>query len=437
MTAVPAVPGQLPAHHAWLDAECRRLIAFGARSALPDGGAAYLDTTGTPDPTHGVLTWITARTTHAYSLGVLLGVPGSAAVADAALKALTGRLRDAEHGGWFHALAPDGTPDRAAGKSCYNHAFVLLAASSAALAGRPGGATLLAEAADVYLTWFWDDDAGRPVDTWDAGFTRADDYRGLNATMHSVEALLAVADAVEVLDASDAPGVGGGASAWRDRAARAARFVVELATAHDGRLPEHFGPDWAPVLGFNRNQPDDPFKPYGATPGHGLEWSRLLLNVEATIGTDEALAAAAVRLFDRAVDDGWAADGAEGFVYTTDWDGTPLVRQRMHWVVAEAIAAAAALHRRTGERRFADSYAAWWDYAEHHLLDRTGGSWWHELDPHNIPATTVWPGKPDVYHALQATLLPRLPLAPTLARALRAGLLVSSPKGTDGRGQPA
>ena len=156
-----------------------------------------------------MLTWITARTTHAYSLGVLLGVPGSAAVADAALKALTGRLRDAEHGGWFHALAPDGTPDRAAGKSCYNHAFVLLAASSAALAGRPGGATLLAEAADVYLTWFWDDDAGRPVDTWDADFTRADDYRGLNATMHSVEALLAVADAVEVLDASDAPGVGG------------------------------------------------------------------------------------------------------------------------------------------------------------------------------------------------------------------------------------
>ncbi|MEU1590607.1 AGE family epimerase/isomerase [Micromonospora sp. NPDC005710] len=435
MTATPAVPVNmltLPAHHAWLDAECRRLLAFGARSALPDGGAAYLDTSGQPDPRHGVLTWISARTTHAYSLGVLLGVPGSAPVADAAMAALTGRLRDPEHGGWFHALGPDGAPDRAADKSCYNHAFVLLAASSAALARRPGSTMLLADAADVYLSRFWDDDAGRPLDTWDADFTRPDDYRGLNATMHSVEAMLAVADAVEVLEDPDGPAVGGGAAAWRDRAARAARFVVELAVAHDGRLPEHFGPDWAPDLGFNRSQPDDPFKPYGATPGHGLEWSRLLLNVEAGVGADDTLAAAAVRLFDRAVDDGWDADGAEGFVYTTDWDGTPVVRQRMHWVVAEAIAAAAALHRRTGERRYAESYAAWWNYAERHLLDRTGGSWWHELDPHNMPATTVWPGKPDVYHAMQATLLPRLPLAPTLARALRSRLLVPWPEDANG-----
>ena len=67
MTATPAVPVDLPAHHAWLDAECRRLLAFGARSALPGGGAAYLDTTGEPDLTRGVLTWITARSTHAYS----------------------------------------------------------------------------------------------------------------------------------------------------------------------------------------------------------------------------------------------------------------------------------------------------------------------------------------------------------------------------------
>ncbi len=32
---------------------------------------------------------------------------------------------------------------------------------------------------------------------------------------------------------------------------------------------------------------------------------------------------------------------------------------------------------------------------------------------------TVWDGKPDVYHALQATLIPRFPLAPSLAASLR------------------
>ena len=35
----------------------------------------------------------------------------------------------------------------------------------------------------------------------------------------------------------------------------------------------------------------------------------------------------------------------------------------------------------------------------------------------------VWNGKPDTYHAVQATLVPRLPLAPTLATALKNGAL--------------
>jgi hypothetical protein len=35
----------------------------------------------------------------------------------------------------------------------------------------------------------------------------------------------------------------------------------------------------------------------------------------------------------------------------------------------------------------------------------------------------VWDGKADAYHALQATLIPRLPAAPSLASALARGLL--------------
>ena len=35
----------------------------------------------------------------------------------------------------------------------------------------------------------------------------------------------------------------------------------------------------------------------------------------------------------------------------------------------------------------------------------------------------MWNGKPDTYHAFQATLIPRLPLMLTLAAALRDGLL--------------
>ncbi len=62
------------------------------------------------------------------------------------------------------------------------------------------------------------------------------------------------------------------------------------------------------------------------------------------------------------------------------------------------------------------------DHVAQVFLDAEHGSWRHELDPHNRPSGMVWSGKPDTYHAFQATL-PRLPLAPTLAAALRDGLL--------------
>ena len=127
-------------------------------------------------------------------------------------------------------------------------------------------------------------------------------------------------------------------------------------------------------------------------------------------------------LFARAVADGWAADGADGFVYTTDWDGTPVVRQRMHWVLAEAVSAAAALGSVTGERGYEDWYRRWWDYAATYLV-REDGSWQHELDGENRPAGTVWPGRPDLYHSVHAVLLQRLPLAPSAPVALAAGLL--------------
>jgi hypothetical protein len=87
-------------------------------------------------------------------------------------------------------------------------------------------------------------------------------------------------------------------------------------------------------------------------------------------------------------------------------------------VLAEAVAAAATLYRVTGEPRYLDLYQRWWVYADRHLVDRVGGSWHHEVDAAGRPTATVWSGKPDVYHAFQATLLPLLPPVPSLASAL-------------------
>jgi mannose/cellobiose epimerase-like protein (N-acyl-D-glucosamine 2-epimerase family) len=203
------------------------------------------------------------------------------------------------------------------------------------------------------------------------------------------------------------------------------RVVHDLAAGNQWRIPEHFDEAWRPLLDYNSGEPAHPFRPYGATIGHALEWSRLALHLRAALGPDAPtwLLEDAVALFDCAVREGWSVDGADGFVYTVDWDGRPVVRERMHWVAAEATAAAAALHTATGDPAYARWYETWWDYISAYLVDRAHGSWHHELSPDNRPSSLTWAGKPDVYHAFQATLLPRLPLTPTLAEALREGLL--------------
>jgi sulfoquinovose isomerase len=400
-----------PAHARWLEAEGDRLLEFGRGSAHPDGGFAWLLDDGAPELDRPLELWITCRMTHVYSLGHLLGRPGSATLADHGVAALRGRFRDAANGGWYAKVGPDGPVGT--DKTAYEHAFVLLAAASATAAGRPGGRPLLDDALDVLLGRFWDDEHGMMVEQWDETFTRLDGYRGVNANMHSVEALLSAAD---VLDDAG----------LRDRAQRIlTRVVHDLARGNDWRIPEHFDDTWTAQPDYNVDEPAHQFRPYGATIGHWLEWARLALHLHAALGASAPgwLLEDARSLFDAATREGWAVDGTDGFVYTVDWSGQPVVRERMHWVAAEATATAAALFVATGEPAYAAWYETWWDYVADHLLDREHGSWRHELTPTNEPSSVTWAGKPDTYHAFQATLLPRLPLAPMLAAALAEGLL--------------
>lgn len=401
-----AIDVQLLPDSFWLERECRRLLEFGRALPHPDGGAAWLDDQGRPDLTQGVHAWITARTVHVYAVGRLIGFSGAESIADAALAGLTGVLHDDQHGGWFTHVQ-DGRPTEDK-KSCYDHVFVVLAGSSAAIAGRPGARELLDEALATVDERFWDEQQGLFVDHWNNDWSVLDPYRGVNANMHGVEAMLAATDAT-------------GDPQWRGRALRTAeRLINGFARENSWRIPEHFDSSWTPLLEHNRDRPDDRFEPFGATIGHGLEWSRLLLHLKASLGADAPawLSEASTELFARAAADGWAPDGEPGFVYTTEWDGTPVVRDRLHWVVAEGVAAAAVLFRETGDEQYARLHEQWWAYAREYLLDTEFGSWRHQLDPQNRPTATVWQGKPDLYHAVQATVIPRLPLAPGMVAAL-------------------
>lgn len=60
----------------------------------------------------------------------------------------------------------------------------------------------------------------------------------------------------------------------------------------------------------------------------------------------------------------------------------------------------------TGNKKYADDYAMFLQYLDETVLDHSCGSWFHQLDEHNQLKETVWPGKSDIYHALQAMLIP-------------------------------
>jgi mannose/cellobiose epimerase-like protein (N-acyl-D-glucosamine 2-epimerase family) len=324
-----------------LGAERERLLAFARGARHPEGGFAWLREDGSPDLERPRELWINARMTHVFAQA------GDQELTAWGLDALRRDFHDGEHGGWFSQAGIAGD------KSCYDHVFVVLAAASAS------DAELLAAALQVLSDRFWEESAGALADTCSRDWSWTEPYRGANANMHGVEALIAAGD--------------------RERAARIARRFIG-----GRRVVEHFDAGWNPVFDYNRHDPAHRFRPYGITPGHGFEWARLAFG----LGFERE----ARMLFDGAVTDGW--DGS-GFVYTVDWDGRPVVADHLSWVLCEAIAAAAVLGERSLEQQ-------WWELAEQVFIDREGGGWWMACDARNRPSSDVWDGKPDVYHALGA-----------------------------------
>ncbi|MBR5357404.1 MAG: AGE family epimerase/isomerase [Lachnospiraceae bacterium] len=380
------------------------LLNFGRKFPSPGGGSYYLSDDGTPWVDRPRETWITCRMAHVYSIGAMMGVSGSKELAAQAIKGLLGELKDNKNGGWYAGLTKDNVPLDY--KQCYAHAFVILAGTSAYLAGVEGAKELLDEALKVYDKYFWNEEEGLSCDTWNTEFTKLDSYRGVNANMHTVEAFLAVADAL-------------GDDVYRKRAGRIIDHVVSWSKENEYRIPEHFTSDWKPDLEKNKEKPDDPFKPYGATPGHGIEWARLITQwAESRNEVNKEYIDVACKLYERAISDAWNADGEPGIVYTTDWSGKPVVHDRMHWTLAEAINTSAVLYKVTGNERYAKDYSMFLEYLDNTVLDHSVGSWYHQLDEHNKIKGTVWPGKSDVYHAFQAMLIPYEKANVSIAKAI-------------------
>lgn len=402
-----------PSHAAWLEAETDRTFDFGRTAAIRTG-FGWLSNAGEIRKEVPTQLWITSRMTHVYALAALMGRPGAATLVDHGIGALTGGFQDAVHGGWYAAIDADGPVD--ATKAGYAHCFVVLGAASATAAERPGARELLDEALRIFEAHFWSDSEQMCLESWDEAFTETEPYRGGNVNMHAVEAYLAAADVT-------------GDRIWLDRAVSIANVIIHtFARNNSYRVNEHFDEHWKPLPNYNIDNPAHRFRAYGGTPGHWMEWARLLLHLKAGLEDRGDVAPAwmiedAEGLFAAAVRDAWTTDGSDGFVYTVDWVGEPVVRERIRWVVVEAIGGASALYAATGDPKYDAWYRTFWDYAWNNFMDFKEGSWWQELDQNNVVSQDVWDGKPDIYHLMHCLLVPRLPLTPAMAPALAAGLL--------------
>jgi sulfoquinovose isomerase len=313
--------------------------------------------------------------------------------------------RDAKHGGYFWQVNDDGAADSS--KQGYGHAFVLLAASSAKIAGHPLADQMLADITDVLETKFWEPKNGAIAEEFQRNWSLIDggSYRGQNSNMHLTEALMAAFEAT-------------GEKAFLDRAESIANLVICRCAGSVGfRVAEHFDPDW--VIDKNYYHPDEMFRPAGTTPGHWLEWSRLVLQLWTLGGQrHDWMPEAAKALFVKSVSLGWDKKKG-GFFYTLDWADTPAKTNKLWWPMCEAVGAAHFLSEHLPSDSFyEDSYRLILGTIAHRFIDHTNGGWHEELTEDMTPAHMLFPGKGDIYHALQACLIPLFPATGSLTKVI-------------------
>jgi mannose/cellobiose epimerase-like protein (N-acyl-D-glucosamine 2-epimerase family) len=338
---------------------------------------------------------------HCFAIGAKLGRPGAEDVVDHGMRYLWESLRDPVHGGYCWSRDDDGFVDDS--KQAYGHAFVLLAAADATLLGHPMAEALLTDITDVLETRFWEKAHGASSEEYARNWSPMSDYRGQNSNMHLTEALMAAFEAT-----SD--------KAYLDKAKSIAHLIISRHAADlDYVVGEHFDSSWNLDRTYRGS---DMFRPAGTTPGHALEWSRLIAQLWVLDGYQEGrFIEAAGKLFRAAVTLGWDHT-AGGFYYTLDFDNRPAIAHKLWWPAAEAIAAAAFLHALKPDPFYESWYRKVWNFTANNFIDPANGGWFPELGDGLRPIDRFFTGKPDLYHALQACLIPLYPAKGSLMKVV-------------------
>ncbi len=302
----------------------------------------------------------------------------------------TSHLQASGHYAWELSIGNNGEITISDGRAmAYGHAFVVLAAASCLQAGITSANTTLALAWELMETHFWEEKHQAYADERNTDLTELDPYRGQNANMHTCEACIAAFIAT-------------GETRYLSRAQLLAeRFTIDLAAQSKGLIWEHYDSNWQVDMEYNIDKPDDLFKPWGFQPGHQVEWSKLLLQLN-DLSPDSRWVTRACELFDTAVLHGWDKRYG-GLVYGFAPDYSFCDSHKYFWVHAEAFAAAWRLHAVTGDDKYLREYDRIWDWSWQHLVDHNHGAWFRirNRDGSAFDDLKSPPGKTD-YHTLGA-----------------------------------
>ena len=252
---------------------------------------------------------------------------------------------------------------------CYGLAFVLLAYSTAYKAGIKESKNYIEETFDLMENHFWSKDHELYSDEISSDWSIVTNYRGQNANMHTCEALIQAFESTNE-------------QKYLDRALLIAKNIcIRQAGLADGLIWEHYDTNWQINWSYNKDTPDDLFRPWGFQVGHLTEWAKLLIILERHADEDW-LVSRAQELFDDAIEMGWD-EKSEGLVYGFAPNGDVCDNDKYFWVQAESLAAAAVLANRTGDDYYWEWYERIWEFSWKHMVDHEYGAWFRILDSKN------------------------------------------------------
>ena len=254
----------------------------------------------------------------------------------------------------------------------YGLAFVLLAYAKALQAGVSEVRPYIDETWALLEQHLWEPQHGLYADEASADWL-VSDYRGQNANMHLCEAFIAAFEST-------------GDAKFIERAGLLADNMVNRQAAQcGGQIWEHYHRDWQIDWDYNRHDRSNIFRPWGIQPGHQVEWAKLLLQLDRHAPEPWRLGRA-IDLFTTAVERGWDAQSG-GMIYGYEPNGAPCDCDKYSWVQIETMAAAALLHERSGDVRFAEWYAQLTDYCVRIFIDPRTQCWYRIRKADN----SAWP----------------------------------------------